>query len=474
LWQNETSPAEAPARQNPIARITNQWFDRVMGAISSDGLSSASAEYESHRTKRDFIWNTIGAASWAFVFPIVTMVATRRVGVEVAGQISMAFVVGILLMFMGNFGVRSYQVSDTQQEHSFLDYQINRALTCIIMLVVGWIFCLLRGYSGAMFDISMAVIAYKFVDALADVYEGRLQQVDKLYLAGVSQTIRSVAALAIFCVLLLFTRNATVACVGMAITAAATFVIVTWPLTLMETPKSAPLKLASVGQLFKMCAPLFVAIFAFNVIENMPKFAMEGVLTYDNQLYYNAMYFPAQMILISAQLVYKPLLLRMADVWQNAQARRKFDLILVGIVAVIVAITAVVWVVMASVGVSVMGFLYGIDFEPYRSLLYLMLLGGGIQAAIDFLYQVIVIMRRQKDATVPFVMTFLFSLFIPLLLVGYAGLQGAILSYLIIEAILLMLLVWEYVKIRAQMARQAKEDVREAQNAKNPLREILK
>jgi hypothetical protein len=45
-------------------------------------------------------------------------------------------------------------------------------------------------------------------------------------------------------------------------------------------------------------------------------------------------------------------------------------------------------------------------------------------------------------------MTFIFSLFIPILLVGYAGLEGAVLSYLFIEAILFVLLSWEYLKIR--------------------------
>jgi O-antigen/teichoic acid export membrane protein len=363
-------------------------------------------------------------------------------------MISMAFVVGILLMFLGNFGVRTYQISDTARQHSFADYQINRWITCIAMLLIGWIYCALRGYDSTMFNISMGVILYKFFDALADVYEGRLQQVDKLYLAGVSQTLRSLAALLIFCIVLLITRNAVAASFGMAIAAAITFFAFTWPLSLLETPKSRPASSQSILQLFKMCAPLFVAIFFFNVVENMPKFAMEAQLTYDNQLYYNALYFPAQLILISAQLVYKPLLLRMAGVWQNPNKRKKFDLALLGLLGVIVAITAIVALIMAAAGVPVLNFLYGVDFAPYTSLMLIMLITGGLQAAIDFIYQAITIMRRQKDVTVIFIMTFIFSLFIPILLVGYAGLEGAVLSYLFIEAILFVLLSWEYLKIR--------------------------
>ncbi len=440
-------------KQNPIARLANQWFDRVVGAMKGDGLSAAEAAYAPHRTTRDFIFNTAGAASWALVFPAVTMVSTQLVGVEQAGMVSMAFVVALLLMFLGNFGVRTYQISDIHEEHSFLDYQVNRWLTCLAMVVVGWLYCTLRGYATEMFQISMAVVAYRCVDALADVYEGRLQQVDKLYLAGISQTIRSLAALIVFCVVLALSRNAVAACTAMFIASLVTFVVITWPLALLETPKSRWFSLKSLGSLFKMCAPLFLALFIFNVIENMPKFVMEGMLPYENQLYYNALYFPAQMILIAAQLVYKPLLLRMAGVWQDAKKRLKFDLILGGIILIILALTAITWAVMAWVGIPALSFLYGINFEPYRSLLYLMLVTGGITALIDFLYQVITIMRRQRDVTVLYCVSFFFSLFIPILLIGYAQLEGAILSYLIIESILCVLLIWEYFRIRHDLSR---------------------
>ncbi len=190
----------------------------------------------------------------------------------------------------------------------------------------------------------------------------------------------------------------------------------------------------------------------FNLIENMPKFVMEGMLPYDNQLYFNALYFPAQGILITAQLVYKPLIVRMAGVWQDPSKRRKFDLILVGMMLLVVAITAVNVMVMAWIGIPIMGFLYGIDFEQFRGLLYTMLVAGGVTAAIDFLYQVVTVMRRQKDVTTLYVVTFGFSLFIPLLLVSFTGLPGAILSYLIVMSILFVLLVWEYLRIRRDLS----------------------
>lgn len=440
---------------NPIARLANQWFDRVMGAISDGSLSDQEEEYAAHRTTRDFVWNTIGVGAWGMVFPILTMVATQLVGAEQAGMFSMAFVTGSLLMILANFGVRTYQISDVDEKHTFKDYQLNRWITCVVMVLVGVIYCSLRGYDSTMFYISIGVYLYKMIDGLADVYEGRLQQVDKLYLAGISQAIRSVAALIVFSLLLLITSNMIVASIGMAVAAAITFVVITLPLTLLETPKSHSASLASVGQLFKNCAPLFVALFLYAVIDNMPKFVMEGMLSYDNQLYFNALYFPAQGILLTAQLVYKPLLVRMANVWNDPSKRKKFDLIIIGILLLIVAITVVNVLVMAWIGIPIMSFLYGIDFEQFRGLCYIMIAAGGVTAAIDFLYQIITVMRRQKDVTKLYIITLGFSLFVPTLLVMFTGLPGAVIGYLIVMTLLLVLLFWEYLRIRASIGKES-------------------
>ena len=91
-----------------------------------------------------------------------------------------------------------------------------------------------------MFTLSVGIYVYKVVDGMADVYEGRLQQADKLYLAGMSQALRSLVVVAAFSLLLFITRNLPVACVAAGIAAVASLVLVTFPLALLETEKSGP------------------------------------------------------------------------------------------------------------------------------------------------------------------------------------------------------------------------------------------
>ena len=437
-----------------FSRTVNAWFNRIIGAAAQGSFSDQQELYAAHRTTRDYVWNTVAVAIWGFVFPLLTIIVTQVVGPEQGGMFSMAFVVGTLLMFIGNYGVRTYQVSDLKEAHSFTDYQTNRWVTCFAMVVVGILYCVIRGYAENMFAISMGVYLYKMIDGLADVYEGRLQQADKLYLAGISLALRSVAVIIVFSACLFLTRSLSVACIGMAIAALISFVIVTFPLALLETPKSNKRSFTSIKALFKQCFPLFIALFSFALIDTMPRFIMESTLAYDNQLYFYVLCFPASAIVSGIGFIYKPQLLRLASLWADPKQHRQFDFMIWAIIGAIVLLAIIMIVIVATVGIPIISFLYGIDLESFRSLFYVMLAAGAVMATIDFLYQVITVLRKQMAVMKLYLITFGFALFIPLLLISFTGLPGAVLSYLIIMSILLVLLVMEFLRIRSTFARE--------------------
>ena len=114
-------------------------------------------------------------------------------------------------------------------------------------------------------------------------------------------------------------------------------------------------------------------------------------------------------------------------------------------VVLIIAITVVGVLLMMWIGIPLMGLLYGLDFAPFTQLALIMLASGGLAAAIDFLYQVITILRRQQAVIGIYLITFGFSLLVLILMTTMMGLQGAVVGYLIVMAILFILLVREYI-----------------------------
>ncbi len=119
---------------------------------------------------------------------------------------------------------------------------------------------------------------------------------------------------------------------------------------------------------------------------------MSGTSSNDNQLYFNAPLLPAHMILMASILIYRPQLVRLANIWEDPDFKHRFGLAYIschrphyrGYCSFV-----------DLIGIPLNTFLYGTDFEQYRNLACVMVVTG---AGIDYLYQIITI-SAQRDVT---------------------------------------------------------------------------
>ena len=77
-----------------------------------------------------------------------------------------------------------------------------------------------------------------------------------------------------------------------------------------------------------------------------------------------------------------------------------------------------------------------------------MMAAGGLAAAIDFLFQILTVLREQSSATRLYVASFIFVTIASMVLVRTVGFMGAIYAYLAVMVVLFVLLVLQYVMIR--------------------------
>ena len=47
-----------------LARVVNDWWNRLIAAVFGGKFSEQSEQYLAHQTKRDYVCNTIGQAAW--------------------------------------------------------------------------------------------------------------------------------------------------------------------------------------------------------------------------------------------------------------------------------------------------------------------------------------------------------------------------------------------------------------------------
>ena len=444
-------PRRVPVHDTWARHIINQWWERLYAlAFGKAELGEQAQLYDANQGTRDYIWNTLGLMLWGALFPALTIVSTQLVGAEEAGHFNIAFTVATLLLFLGNYGVRTFQVSDQDEMDSFAAYLIQRVATCLIMIVCGWVYCAARGYEDSMALIAVGAFGYRALDAFADVFEGRLQQMDKLYLAGISCAARAGIPLAVFSGLLAITSSLSTASIGLAVSELVCLLLLTLPLTLLETPPSRDWQALEIREIFVECFPAFAAMFLFNLIESMPKFAMEGALPYEDQVYFSALYFPAQAVLMAVGFIYKPQLVRLASIWADSTKRAHFDLIVAAMLGVCALVTLVFLIVMGAVGIPLSSLMYATDFERFRTAQYVMIAAGGLAAGSDFLFQMLTVLREQASATRIYVLAFAFVAITSMVMVRAFGFMGAIWAYLAVMVMLFGLLAARYLLVRTQ------------------------
>ena len=108
----------------------------------------------------------------------------------------------------------------------------------------------------------------------------------------------------------------------------------------------------------------------------------------------------------------------------------------------------------ASLGLPLTSFLYGYDFEQFRTLAYIMIAGGTLSAGVEFMTQIISVLREQGVITKVYLIGFGFSVLVSMLMVGVTGLQGAVLAYLVTMGIVVVLLGMEYIDLWRRLKRE--------------------
>lgn len=394
--------------------------------------------------RKDFIWNILGSTIYGISGILLIIIINLLSGSYVSGRFSVAFVTAQMFMYVGNYGVRVYQASDINEKYTFNDYFTYRIVTCLMMILCGLLFSFYRGYNYSMGNLIVVTCTYKAIDALADVFEGRLQQKNLFYLSGKSLFFRTIVSSVVLIVSLYITKSLLVASYITLIFSILLCIIFSIYPALRYTNISLQLKFSSIKSILIECFPLFTAMFMLSYIINAPKYAIENTLDYNYQTYFNALYFPAQTIYLITSFLFKPLLVGMATDWLNVDTRYKVRKLVKFLLSVIFILTSLLILTANFIGIPILNFLFRLEFVEYKNLMLIMIIGGGLIAIINMLYNVLTIMRLQRYIFVSYLIIFIFSFLLPPIFVERYMLVGAVYSYDILLAILAFLLLCFY------------------------------
>lgn len=386
-----------------------------------------------------YIWNTVAGLVNAGEAVILSMITTRTDGLEAAGILSIAFAIGNLMMAVGKFGVRNYQVTDTQGKFSFSDYFWARIVTVALMAaasVAYLFFCTYqKGYSQKKVVVMLAICFIYTVESLEDVFWGFYQQRNLLDTGAKIFILRWGLILGVFILLLVTGQGLQKASVMGAFAGLVAFFFSIAFTFFPFHEKIHRARLQAIKQVCKQCFPLFAVSFMALYVTNAPKYAIDRYLPQDVQACYGFISMPVFVIEMLNGFLYQPSLVQMALEWQEG---RIYDFCnrLQRQCMMLAGLTAVCLIGAYLCGIPALSLLYGTNLAAYKKELLILLLGGGMLAYAGYFCVLMTIMRKQRLIMYGYAGVTVLALFLFQPVVRCYGMTGAAVFYTCLMAAL--------------------------------------
>lgn len=380
--------------------------------------------------RRCAFWNMTFSILVALESAIMLMIVTRVIGAEDAGILSIAFATAYLMSTIGMYGVRNFHVTDSKNCYSYKDYGKVRLICCTFMLCVSLIYCFWKSYDEYKTSIILMVCLLKLGEAVEDLYHGELQRIGRLDIAGLLGTFRLIITYCLFGGAILFTRNLFISISLVVVLTFITTIVTRIFLGRFLDKKRTDNK----GTLFKIlisCFPLFLMSFLSIYISNAPKYAIDNYLSEEKQALYAIISMPLFTINVLSEILYRPQLFHMAELW-NTNNRIGFRKLIWKQVRNIVVVTAMIAIGGALIGLKVLEILYGVSLDTLKKEFIILLISGGIVAVYNFFTACLTIIRKQAYMIGVSIFIVLTANFISAPLVQYEELTGASYLYLIL------------------------------------------
>ena len=408
--------------------------------------------------KTAYIWNTWAAMLNSFQSVLILMVISRIDPVTDAGVFTIAFAIGNLMLTIGQYGIRQFQVSDVQEKYSFREYVGVRVITSCLMVIVSFFYVGIHYYTGAYdFDKSIAVFLIclsKTIDSVEDVFQGRLQQRERLDIGAKAMTVRLLGYIITFISSYLLTENLITA--SLLALLASLFLCLVLNGTAIRNFESTVVAWEgrNVKYMFIECFPLFLAAYLVIYIGNAPKYAIDAVLSSQEQACFNYIFMPVFVIGLLSRFIYQPMIGKMALLWHKGELG-KFLSMVAKQSAIMIGLTVFVLIGGFLLGIPALSIVYGVNLTGYKAELMVLLLGGGFLAYTSFYQMVLTVIRRQNWLIAGYLLGYVLFLLLGRWTVEQGGILGVSVFYTIVVAVIAvyfaMVILWGYKVRKKQM-----------------------
>lgn len=333
--------------------------------------------------RANVLWNTGGVVFYQGCLWLMTVLVVRlSTDYENSGMLAFAMSIGNIYTALGTYNMRTYQVSDVHDENSPSNYVALRIATVLGGLALCLAYSLVVSPGIETLAVIVAFLLFKCDEAFANVLYGIDQKASRMDVVGISQVLRGILCVGMFCAGLVLADSLALALLMVAASCIAVTVLYDVRRSrLFVTTLRPTIERDRCLRLLRTCLPSVLGLVTggFVVASARQYFG----IAYGAQALgiYASVATPCVIIQVLAQNLYIPMLGPIAEAYKdgNAGKARAGAIRLLLLVAGVALAMAVLLALFAK---PLLVALYGASIEPYVSILFpAMLVMTGVACA---------------------------------------------------------------------------------------------
>ncbi len=409
--------------------------------------------------KKDYIWNSIGSFLQSAISPILLIVITRLNGVGDSGLFSFAMSLSVVFWAISLWGGRTYQVSDVKKEFSSGDYIVVRFISSLIVAVFSISFCVLSGYDLIKTELIMVLVSFKILESIADSMYGVLQIHNRLYIAGISLTMKSVFSFMLFTLVDILTKNIIYGALSIFIVNIV--VVIFYDIPWMKHVESVGLtkkNIMQAGKIMKKTAEVFVVVFLTMFSLNIPRYFLDKY-HYDQIGYFGIMAMPITLLTLFISFVLQPNVVNLSELLKKKKIK-EFTKIVSKIDFITFTLGILFVVSSYLIGVWALNTVFGIDINNFRIDLTIMVIGAVANAFVSIYVNLLIILRRFKGQFYTLLVTNILAVILSVYLIDRLAMLGSVLVFMIISFLQAIILLFIYKRSLKNVIMLSEDKVR--------------
>lgn len=393
--------------------------------------------------KKDYIWNSIGSFLQSAISPILLIIITRLNGVGDSGLFSFAMSLSVVFWAISLWGGRTYQVSDVKKEFSSGDYIVVRFISSLIVAVFSISFCILSGYDLIKTELIMVLVSFKILESIADSMYGVLQIHNRLYIVGISLTMKSVFGFMLFTLVDILTKNIVYGALSIFIVNIV--VVIFYDIPWMKHVESVGLtkkNIMQAGKIMKKTTEVFVVVFLTMFSLNIPRYFLDKY-HYDQIGYFGIMAMPITLLTLFISFVLQPNVVNLSELLKKKKIK-EFTKIVSKIDFITFTLGILFIVSSYLIGVWALNTVFGIDINNFRIDLTIMVIGAVANAFVSIYVNLLIILRRFKGQFYTLLVTNILAVVLSVYLIDRLAMLGSVLVFMIISFLQAIILLFIY------------------------------